>query len=305
MGTSDFAVPVFSRLIDSCYCPALLVTQPERRSGRRKSIKLELIELAKENNIPIFQPENINSEESLAYISSFAPDVIITASFGSILGKRLRDIPFHNCLNIHPSLLPKYRGAAPVNFPLLNGDKETGVSIFIMKAKMDTGPILAQRTIPIKDDDFYTKLQDNLSKAGAEMLIETLAGLENGRVIPISQKHQFASYTRKIEKDDLIIDWDRPAEVIVNQIKAFAETPGAFTTFRGSVLKIISAEKYPEHSSSKPGTVYEVLKKEGLIVSVGLNESILIKNVQPAGKKIMTAYDFNLGARIKNEEFFE
>ena len=305
MGTSDFAVPVFFKLLQSEFKPVLLITQPERRSGRRKKEENKLVTLAENANVPIFRPEDINSDESIDFVSKFTPNVIVTASYGNILKKRFRQIPQLGCLNIHPSLLPKYRGATPVNYPLFKGDKKTGVTIFLMKAKMDTGPIVAQVEYEIDNDDFYTKLQSELSEVGAKLLIDSLYKMQTDGLYGVSQEHEFATYTSKIEKADLVVDWKLPADKIINMVKGLSITPGAQTNFRDKILKILSVTYWDELSNEVPGTIIEVIKKKGIVVSVGNQETVLITSVQPSGKKTMSAFDFNLGARIISGERFK
>ncbi len=305
MGTSDFAVPVFYKLVNSDYKPVLLVTQPERRSGRRKNKKPELIKLAEEYSVPIYQPDDINSDEAIIYLASLNADVMITASYGAILKKRVRLLTHFGCYNIHPSLLPLYRGATPVNFPLFNGDSVTGVTIFLMKAKMDTGPILIQEEYKISDDGCYTVLQNNLSEFSGKLLIKALKMLEEGSFKLVTQDHEIATYTRKIAKDDLPINWNDDAQNIVNKIKGLAILPGAKSKIKGKDIKIVSARIGQSSNNSNPGEIVDIIKKVGFEVVAGNKQTVIITQVQPAGKKVMNCFDYNLGARLSVGDSFE
>ncbi len=305
MGTSDFAVPVFLKLVNSKNKPKLLITQPDRRSGRKKNKTPELIKIANERNIPVYQPEDVNVNESIDYISLFKPDLIVTASYGAILKKRVRHIAKFGCYNIHPSLLPKYRGATPVNAPLLNGDTKTGVTIFLMKAKMDTGPILIQEEFDIDENDCYTILQLKLAEISGDLLQRAIDMLKKGTFHLVQQNHSIATYTKKITKEDVIINWDNTAEELIRKIRAYAVNPGLKAKVKDKEVKILSAYKGDKFSDAKSGTIVNVVKNIGFEVVSGFNETIIITEVQPAGKKVMNCYEFNLGARLKIGDRFD
>jgi len=304
MGTPQFAVPALQQLTEKGYKPLLCVTQPDKPQGRKRRLTAPVIkQRALELSIPVIQPENINDQETLEFIKELNPDLIITAAYGGYIGRTLRKLPKLGAINIHPSLLPLWRGASPVNASLWTGDQETGVTIFRLVAKMDAGPMLYQSIYTIKEEDNYTKLLEKLAIAGAEDLIKLIHQFENGEVKKRIQDESKATICWKLNKEDFHINWAEKARYIYNQVRALAEKPGASTEFRNKQLKIISTRLTGKKSNITPGTIIEVIKSSGILVATG-DEDLLIKYLQPAGKKIMYAYDFNLGARIENGERF-
>lgn len=304
MGTPQFAVPALQLLSEKGYQPVLCVTQPDKPQGRKQRLTAPVLkQKAQELGIAVFQPENINSRESLERIRYERPDLIVTAAYGGYIGRELRRLPKKGAVNIHPSLLPAWRGATPVNASLWAGDKITGVTIFRLVAKMDAGPVLSQSSYHILEEDNYSTLLVKLADQGASDLLELISRFENDSVVEIAQDEKLVSICHKLEKDDLQIDWHNQAEQIYNQVRALAEKPGAATSFRNKPVKIIAVRRSGVKTAANPGSVIEVIKNQGILLATG-NEQILITKVQPAGKKVMTGYDFNLGARIVNGEKF-
>ncbi len=304
MGTPDFAVPILQKLAKTEYKPVLCITQPDKPQGRNRKVSSPIVkEIALKAGIEVMQPADINSRETINLIRYLQPELIITAAYGGYIGREIRKIPLLGAVNIHPSLLPKYRGATPVNACLWDGEKITGVSIFRLVAKMDAGPILHQTGYSIQENDNYTILLEKLSRQAAEDIIHLIRNYEEGKVEEKFQDDNLASHCKKLEKEDFIIHWSNKAEDIHNQVRALAEKPGASTLIRNKPLKIISTRILAEKSNQVPGTVVEIVKNSGIIVTSG-DYCILIENLQPAGKKIMSAYDYHLGARIVIGEIF-
>ena len=264
----------------------------------------EIKTAALELEIPLIQPEDVNSAELIDRLKEIDPDVIITVAYGGYLKKTIRKIPALGCLNLHPSLLPKYRGASPINYTLFNNDRFTGNTIFKIAAKMDAGPILFQSKIEIKDSECFTDIYKKLSESGAKDIIATLELLEKDKIIPLKQDEQSVTFSEKINKHDLLLDWSNSAGSIRNKVRGLAEKPGATATFRGNRIKIIETDVLDSESDKASGTIIDIIKNSGIIVSTG-SSNILLKKVQPAGKKIMNSYAFHLGARIKPNEKFE
>ena len=301
MGTPVFAVPSLQKLAESEFKPIVCITQPDRRKGRGKKYKAPPVKIAAENyNIPILQPKNVNS--SIDEIEKFNPDIIVTVAYGGYIKRKLRKLPELGILNLHPSLLPKYRGAAPINFALFNGDEITGNTIFKLKARMDAGPILLQSKMKIDNEDYYTRLSKKLAEKGANDLLKALRMIESDQAIFEKQDETKATYSRKLNKTDMIIDWNKSAVNIDNLIRGLAVKPGAVSFFRNKRIKIIKGNVLAKNSVSKPGEVI-ASDKNGITVATGTN-NYLIKELQPSGKKVMEAAAYNLGARIEKGELF-
>lgn len=305
MGTPDFAVPSLDLLFHSEFKPICVVTQPDRPKGRKKKmtppdVKVKALALGLE----VHQPEDINDPDFLQQLEAMNPDLIVTVAYGGYLKKAIRTMPTFGCINLHPSLLPKYRGAAPMMFPFFSNDQETGCSIFKIVAKMDAGPIYLQTKTKIEPTECYTDLYKRLSFSGAEDLLEAIKLIVHDRVIPQKQNHELATFCHKIEKEHTWIKWDNTSDAIRNQCRAFAEIPGAVASFRGQRIKIIQVEKTAISTSKTAGTIIDIQKNVGLFVATK-DGVLLLKRVQPAGKKIMTSHAFNLGARIEVGEQFE
>ncbi|MCF7793458.1 MAG: methionyl-tRNA formyltransferase [Candidatus Cloacimonetes bacterium] len=305
MGTPQFAVPSLELLANTRFRPVLCITQPDKPKGRKRKLQPTEVKIkAQELGIEIIQPEDVNSEDTIQKMQELKPDVIITAAYGGYLKRKIRQLPIFGCLNLHPSLLPKYRGSAPINFALFQGDEITGNTIFKIVAKMDAGPVYLQKKLEIRAEDCYTSLYKKLSKYGANDVLEVLEKLEKNEIEPIPQDHEKATFSHKLVKEDFWLDWDKTAKKILNKVRGLAEIPGAVAGFRSNRVKIIEVEILNENSKEDPGSILDMIKNVGIKVSTA-DKDILVKRLQPAGKKIMTAHAFSLGARIKNGEKFE
>jgi len=304
IGTPDFSVPTLLKLSETNYKPLLVITQPDKPQGRKlKLVPTPVKQTAEQLGIKVIQPEKIKEEDVIRKLIEINPDVIITVAYGGFLTKKILDLPSFGCLNIHPSLLPKYRGATPINHALFEGEKETGVTITKMTLKMDSGPILQQKIVTIEKEDNYSSLSAKLAEIGADELIDVLQKLEKHEIIAIPQNDEEATYCYKLQKDDLYLDWNEKATDIHNKIRGLAEEPGAMTTFRGNKMKILATKILQERADLLPGKVSAILKNEGIVVCCR-DQKILLTKVQPAGKRIMSGFEYHIGARIEIGENF-
>jgi len=295
MGTPEFAVPVLEALV-ATHDVIGVVTQPDRRSGRgQRSAPTAVKAAAIKHGLPIYQPQSLRTPQSAAQLAVWNPEVIVVAACGYILPWHVLGLPPHGCINVHASLLPRWRGAAPVASAILSGDKVTGVTIMKMDAGIDTGPILAQREEPIRPDDTRASLSERLSRLGAELLVETLPRYLAGELVPQPQPEQGVTYARRLHKADGLLDWSRPAIELERQVRAFAPWPGTFTMWRGRRLKVLRATPLPGwQGDAPPGTV--VALPGGIAVAAG-EGALRLESVQMAGKRPMDATTFARGQR--------
>ncbi|TLS37317.1 methionyl-tRNA formyltransferase [Pseudalkalibacillus caeni] len=300
MGTPDFAVPVLNRLIKDGFHIAGVVTQPDRPKGRKRVLTPPPVKVAAEDhNIPILQPEKVKQPEEYQKILALKPDLIVTAAFGQILPKALLDFPEYGCINVHASLLPEFRGGAPIHYSILKGKKETGVTIMYMVEKLDAGDIISQVKVPIEEEDHVGTLHDKLSVAGAELLSETIPKLIDGEVSPQKQNEDEVTFSPNIKREEEEINWSESGESIYNQIRGLHPWPVAYTSLDGKTLKVWWGEKVLlKSASSVPGTVTGV-EENGVIVSTGNDTAIKITELQPSGKKRMSAEQFLKGRTIE------
>ncbi len=297
MGTSNFAVPTLQALLSSEHEVIGVVTQPDRPSGRGREISMSPVKkVALEAGVPIYQPEKVRDESFIHLVEELSPDVIVVAAFGQILPQALLDIPKYGSINVHASLLPKYRGAAPVHHALFEGETKTGVTTMLMEAGLDTGPILLQREVEILPEDNEGTLEERLAKVGAELLLETLDGLEKGIIQPKPQDHSLATQAPSVKREDCEIQWTQSAVKIVNRVRGCTPRPGAYTYFEGSPLKIWLCRQVDSNIKGNPGEIIEV-SKEGIIVGTA-EGAVLLVEVQPENRKRMTAVEFARGRRI-------
>ena len=299
-GTSEFAVPALKALIKNGMPPAAVVTSPDRPAGRKKKLRTSpvkswIIEYEAYNE-KLIQPEKLDHDFILR-VSNLMPNIGIIAAYGKILPKELIDIFPQGILNIHSSLLPKYRGASPIQSAILNGDSETGVSIILLDEKTDHGSIVAKREFSILNSQFsitYTQLHDALAELGAELLFETIPKWMNGEIIPHPQDDSQATFTKLIKKEDGKIDWTKSAEKIERTVRAFYPWPCAFTDTGGKRLKIVKAEIIENKNSLKPGTFFEHEKFPAIACG---EKALNLLAVQPAGKKEMSGEAYLRGHR--------
>lgn len=297
MGTPDFAVPCLENLVAAGYKILEVVTQPDRPKGRKKELTPPPVkEAANRLGIPVFQPEVLKETEAVQHILSLQPDLIVTAAYGQILPKELIDLPKYGCINVHASLLPRYRGGAPIHQSIIDGNQETGVTIMYMVEKLDAGDILTQVKVPIEEEDTVGSVHDKLSTAGSQLLIETVPLLIEGKVQPQKQEEEQVTYAWNIQREDEKINWSRTAREIYNQIRGLNPWPVAYANLQGQVFKIWWAKVLEEEGkvhNQEPGTILNVTA-DGVDVACG-NGILRLLQVQPAGKKRMDISDFVRG----------
>lgn len=304
MGTPDFALPTLKKLAASAHQILSVVTQPDRPKGRGREVSASPVKrFALASGFPVLQPEKANTPEFVATLKEMAPDVAIVVAFGQILSQDLLDVPRFFCINLHASLLPKYRGAAPIHRAIIDGESETGVTTMKMDAGMDTGDILLTRSVPISDTDTSQTLHDVLSEEGASLVLETLRLLEAGSLTPLPQDSTLATYAPKLKKEDGLIPWDQTACAIRNQVRGLDPWPGAYTFFAGKRLRVCRAETAPGVPNDKPGTVARVTDHA---IEVGTGDGrLLVTELQPEGKKRMLTKSFLAGHRIESGAGFD
>ena len=301
MGSPDFALPSLRALVDA-YDVVGVVTQPDRASGRGRELKPPPVKtLAQEFNIPIMQPEKLIQPEAMEHLHAWAPDLIVVAAFGQILKKDVLELPQYGCLNVHASLLPRWRGAAPINAAILHGDEETGVTIMQMDVGLDTGPMLAKRSIRLTSDDTAGSAFQTLSTLGADLLFDTLPDHLSEKITPTPQPEEGATYAPMLKKEDGKLDFTQDVQELERRVRAFNPWPGTFMDFDGTNLKVHRAHVSPLPVREGLG-VRDASTGQRLIVenqpAVGARGGLLVlEEVQPAGKKSMSGMSFLSGAR--------
>lgn len=293
-GTPDFAASALSALIESEHEVVAVYTQPDRPAGRGRKLRASPVkELALKHNIPVLQPEKLKNTETHDVLRSFNADVMIVAAYGLILPQVVLDIPRLGCLNIHASLLPRWRGAAPIQRAIAAGDKESGITIMQMNAGLDTGDILLRSSCQITDSDNGGDLHDRLAEMGAKTILEVLKDLDNDKIKPIKQDDAQANYAHKLDKKEAIINWQDSAENIERLIRAFNPWPVAFTYINDKTLRIWQAQALPDNSGLKAGIIIST-NKTGIDISCGEGTLRLLK-LQPSGSKVMDVASFMNG----------
>ncbi|OIJ13218.1 methionyl-tRNA formyltransferase [Anaerobacillus alkalilacustris] len=296
MGTPDFSVPVLRRLIEDEYNIVGVVTQPDRPKGRKKELTPPPIKVeAVRHDLKIVQPENLKRSEDLQQVLDLEPDLIVTAAFGQILPKALLDKPKFGCINVHASLLPEYRGGAPIHQSIIDGKKETGITIMYMVEKLDAGDILTQAKVEILEEDHVGTLHNKLSVIGSELLSRTIPDLIEGRLNPIRQDDAKASFAPNISRDKEKINWEKSGVDIYNQIRGLHPWPVAYTLLYNQPLKLWWSMKVPSKKQADPGVIVAI-EEDGFVVSTGDETYIKVTELQPSGKKRMSAEQFLRGA---------
>lgn len=297
MGTPEFAVPSLKALLDAGYGVVGVFTQPDRPVGRgHKLAACPVKKLAVERGVPVYQFERLRNEEGLACLRALAPDIVVTAAFGQILSQALLDVPKMGTVNVHASLLPAYRGAAPINWCILNGETKTGVTTMLTDAGVDTGAMLLRRETDIGETETAAELSARLSQLGAELLIETLKGYIAGEIAPTPQDERLASRQPMLKKEMGLIDWTRSAKEIACQARGLDPWPSAYTDYAGGTLKIYRAR--PAVGEGEPGTVLRSSAKEGLFVACGEGALEVLEMQAPGGKR-MSARAYLAGKKIE------
>jgi len=295
MGTPEFACPTLRTLIERGEHLAAVVTQPDRPKGRGQRLMPPPVKkLALQHGIPVLQPAKVRDPAFIETVLAFKPDVIVVVAFGQILPKVLLEIPPRGCINVHASLLPRYRGAAPLNWCIINGEQETGVTTMMMDPGLDTGPMLLARTTPIDGNEDIISLHDRMSVMGAELLSETLDGLKAGSISPRQQDDTQTCYAPMLKKEDGLINWYRDARSIHNQVRGLAVWPGAYTFLGGQLLKVFRTRI--GDGTGLPGSVLRA--ERGMFEVACLNGSIFIEEMQLAGKKRLDAASFLAGCPV-------
>jgi len=301
MGTPDFAVPSLQALLDHSYDVRAVVTQPDRPKGRGRKLTPPPVKiLAEQAGIPVLQPVKVRTAEFLQELEAYKPDVILVAAYGRILTQAVLDLPPLGCINVHGSLLPKYRGAAPVQWAILNGEKEAGITIMQMDAGLDTGDMLLTGAIPISPDDTTGTLAPKLARLGGELLARTVKHLSEGTLpVPLKQDDSLATLAPLLNKEDGKINWDRPAFMVGCQIRGLDPWPKAATTLDGEKIHLFSPSviNQPPETGASPGTICDA-GKHGLVVACQ-GDQLLVKEIQAAGGKRMPVNSFLQGHPLR------
>jgi methionyl-tRNA formyltransferase len=313
MGTAELSCASLEKLsADKNFQIVAVVTQPDKPKGRELKLTPSPVKvLAERLNLPVLQPLKARDEKFIAELRELKPDLMVVVAYGQILPQTLLDVPSHGCLNVHTSLLPKYRGAAPIQWAIADGEPETGVTIMKMDAGLDTGPILSTRRTPILATDDSQVLHDRLAQLGAELLAETIPDYVAGKISPQPQPTSASTYAAKIKKEDGRIDWNMPAQKIWNRLRAFTPWPGAFTFFNGKLIKILKAslakevshQGLPIHAAGLAvGTILSADHK-GILVLCG-QDSLMIHELQREGGKRLSAEQFLIGHPLQPGQEF-
>ncbi|MCF7887159.1 MAG: methionyl-tRNA formyltransferase [Candidatus Omnitrophica bacterium] len=302
-GSSDFSKKILQTLIEAKIKPLLVITKPDAPKGRGlKLYPTQVAKLSEDNNIKVIKPDNLEDTNFLDKISKINPNYLVVADYGKIIPNSLLSIPIILSLGIHPSLLPLYRGPAPIERTLINGEKITGVTIFKLDKSIDTGPIALQKKIEVDTNDNYFTLSKKIAVLGTEALIEVLYQIKDNLLNLKSQDIKKATFAPKLSKQDGRINWKNNAEKIKNLIRATLNWPTAYTYYNNKILKITEAESLEDTNKQKPATITKI-DKSGIYVAAG-SRILKIKKVKPEGKKEMSAWSFVCGHRVKEGDFF-
>lgn len=305
MGTPAFSVPILQALIDEETIEIVgVVSQPDRKVGRKQIITPPPVkQLAMEHNLTMYQPEKLSGSDEMREILTLDIDLIITAAYGQYVPTKLLNAPTHRAINVHASLLPKYRGAAPIHYAVLNGDEKTGVTIMYMEKEMDAGNIISQREIAINDEDDTGNLFEKLSLVGRDLLMDTLPAIFAGENESIVQNEDEVTFSPMISKEQEKIDWTLTAREVFNHIRALRPAPGAYTILEDQRFKIWAAEVVEDNTSAEPGTIIFADTKE-MYVACGEGSVLSLIEVQPSGKKRMPVANFLAGTQIEKATLF-
>lgn len=297
MGSANFAVPSLEQLVESEYDVIEVVCQPDKPAGRGRQITAcPVAEYSREHEMSLYQPESLRRHEAFEHIQDLSPDMIVVVAYGKLLPAEILELPQMGCINLHASLLPKYRGAAPINWAIINGEEETGVTTMYMNEKMDEGDILLARSVDIDELDNAIEVEERLQQLGARLLLETIKDLEKGELKGMPQDHSLATYAPILSKKDGLIDWSQSARAIANRVRGLLPWPVAFTHVDGKMLKIFEAHAGNEPCDLEPGTV--IRSDEHLAIATG--EGVIYPiEVQVEGKKRMKCEDMLRGCPIK------
>lgn len=298
MGTPQFAVPSLKLLIEKNYEVSMVVTQPDRPKGRGRKIALPPIKtVALQMKLPLLQPQKARDEDFIRRLQAETPDIICVVSYGQFLPEAILDIPRLGVMNVHPSMLPQYRGAAPINWAIIRGEQITGITTMFLNKEMDAGDILLQESVPIGPDDTAGELSERMSDTGAKLLARTIEELKGNRITPIPQEHSEATFAPKLTKEMANIDWSLDSLEIHNLVRGLDPWPGAYTYYDNNLLKIWRTEPLAESGDAEPGTILDV-ETDGLLVGGGTGK-LLVKEVQLENRKRMPVKEFLLGHHLE------
>ena len=301
MGTPDFAVAPLEAILKAGHEVTAVVTQPDRQKGRGREVQYSPVkECALSYGIPVLQPLKIKEKDAVEELRKYPADIFVVAAFGQLLSEEILNMPRLGCINIHASLLPAYRGAAPIQWCVINGEEKTGVTIMQMAKGMDTGDILLQKEVVLDEKETGGSLFDRLMETGAELIVEVLPKIEAGELTPVVQKEELATYAGKITKDMGTIDFAKSAVTIERLIRGLNPWPSAFTHYKGKILKIWEADVVSECANAEnpvPGTVI-AMDKESFTLATG-EGALRIRSLQPEGKKRMSCAEFMRGYEVK------
>jgi methionyl-tRNA formyltransferase len=304
MGTPEFALPTLKSLHQSSHSIMAVITQPDRPKGRGQKLLVSPIkQYALDSNLLVLQPKTVNDSEFIESLNQNRPDIIIVVAFGQILSDTFLKIPKQFCINLHSSLLPKYRGAAPIHRAILNGEKKSGVTTIIMDKGMDTGDILLIQETPIHETDTAQTLHDTLSKMGGALVLETLKRLAENTLLPIQQDHSQVTYATKLKKEEGLIHWDQSAITLSNKVRGLNPWPGTYTLLnkkRLRILKVQIGEGSPDDTPGKVARVTDI----GIEVGTGQGR-LIITELQPAGKKSMPTKNYLAGHKVERGTLFD
>ncbi len=303
MGNPDFAVPSLQRISESSHKIIAVVSNPPKRFGRGNKIKETVVgNTAKAMEIPLLQPPKLNDKQFFQYLSWMKPDIFVVVAY-KILSDKLLSIPKYGAINLHPSLLPKYRGAAPIQWTLINGDSQTAVTTILLSKHIDSGEILLQETVDVENKDNYGTLANRLSEIGADLVVKTLNGIEINNLQGMPQDESKVTLAPKIKSDDYKIDWTKQAKEIHNLIRAFSPAPGAFTAFNNKRIKIFSSSILDKLSDNMNCGEIVICTKNQLAIQTG-NGVLEISEVQIEGKKRMKVEEFLRGTKLQIKMMF-
>ena len=292
MGTPEFSVPTLEALVNNNFEILSIYTQPPKKSNRGQKINISSIQkFSEKNNLPVRNPENLNNDKEYNFIKSLSADIAVVIAYGKLIPKNILKTTKHGFINIHASLLPKWRGAAPIQRAIMNGDKKTGVSIMKIEEKLDSGPVLASKELALDQNATYGEIQKKLSVIGSDLLIESLKNIENGKAKFIDQIHSNSTYAKKIDKNETKINWRLDANKVIAYIHGLSPNPGAWFEYENERFKVLRANK--SAASGNPGTLLD----ENLIIACK-SDSIQILEIQRQGKNKQITKDFLLGKKI-------
>ena len=294
-GTPEFAIPSLRALVERGFPVELVVTRPDRKKGRGRKLSAPPVkEVARELELECYQPESLKNPEAVKEIQKRKPDCMVVVAYGQIIPKELIEISPLGAINVHPSLLPGYRGAAPIQRAIMAGETETGVTIMLLDEGMDSGPILLQRKIPIRQTDTLGTLHDKLSELGADLLADAVEKYSDGKIKPVPQDHEKATFAPAITREECLVDWSRSARSLANLIRAIDPIPGAYTLWERKIMKMFSPGVEEIDLDGKPGQVIEAAP-HGLLVATGDGKGLRIGEVQLAGQRRMKFSEFARG----------